>query len=107
MKRYYNKFLVLVILAVKYPDWDITGFSIFDAQDSYKPAEQEAYTFNDVYNEIKAIDKIYGTDYHSESLVRNRIAADYLLPMIDDLTKLYNAINTSSHIDETKWLLKL
>ncbi len=97
--------LVLVILAVKYPDWSITGLGIFDIQ-KYEPEKQEVYTFNEVYNEIKAIDKIYGTDYHSESLVRNRVAADYLLPMIDDITKLYNAINTSSHTDETRWILK-
>lgn len=98
--------LVLVILAVKYPEWNATGLSIFGSDNSYTPKERESYTFNDAYNEIKAIDNLYGTDYHSEGLVRNRVSADYLLPMIDDLTKLCNAINLSEHTEETKWILK-
>lgn len=96
--------IVLVGLALKYSDFNLTGLAVLEKE--YAPKKFEVYTFQDVYREIKRLDGLYGTDYHEEGLVKNRVAKELLQPLIDDLTKLYDAVDASQETPEKKWLLK-
>lgn len=98
--------IALLILAIRYSDLDVTGLAILNPEGGYVPRKLDSYTFEDVYNEIKRIDRIYGTDYHEEGLVKNRIAAEHLPLIIEDLTKLHNTVNASTHTELTKYLLE-
>lgn len=98
--------IALIILAIRYSDLDVTGLAILNPEEGYTPKKLDSYTFEDVYNEIKRIDRIYGTDYHEEGLVKNRIAVEYLPLIIKDLTRLYDTVNASKHAELTKYLLE-